>query len=269
MWKMKKNNLICLGVTLCLFSCNTEKHDNGDMKKEKHKTVKNVHKVSKKIESTLSKATTYEEINDNLSDLEVVSIGGEMWCTKNLNTNVYRNGDIIPQVQDIDKWNELTTGAWCYISEDSNYGKKYGKLYNWFAVHDPRGLAPEGFKIPSELDWYRLIESLGGKENAGKKMKASSQFKNDEGSTNSSGFYGLPAGSRGIGSPFDIVGGSGQWWNSTIGTEIEGTRFFEGRANPLGKYYFSLSELDEVGTYFVNGKGALNRYGLSVRCIKE
>ena len=50
----------------------------------------------------------------------------------------------------------IKTGAWCYYNFDAKNGKKYGKLYNFAAVKDPRGIAPKGFHIPTylEYNWY-------------------------------------------------------------------------------------------------------------------
>jgi len=82
-------------------------------------------------------------------NIETVVIGTQEWTTKNLNVNKYRNGDIIPEIKDPKKWAKLTTGAWCYYKNDPKNAAIYGKLYNWYAVNDPRGLAPKGFHIPS------------------------------------------------------------------------------------------------------------------------
>jgi hypothetical protein len=71
-----------------------------------------------------------------------IKIGTQKWMSKNLTVSRYRNGDKIPQVKDAAKWDTLTTGAWCWINNDSATGAVYGKLYNWYAVNDPRGLAP-------------------------------------------------------------------------------------------------------------------------------
>ena len=75
-------------------------------------------------------------------------IGNQIWMTENLKVKKYRNGDIIPQVQDSLQWSQLTTGAWCYYENDPSKGI----LYNWFAVNDPRGLAPEGWHIPTDKE---------------------------------------------------------------------------------------------------------------------
>lgn len=74
-----------------------------------------------------------------ITDLSRVTIGTQIWTTKNLDVATYRNGDPIPQVTDASEWQNLTTGAWCWYNNDSvNYAATYGRLYNWYAVNDPR-----------------------------------------------------------------------------------------------------------------------------------
>jgi uncharacterized protein (TIGR02145 family) len=99
-----------------------------------------------------------------------VTIGTQNWTSKNLNVSSYRNGDTIPQVQDAKAWSKLKIGAWCYNEKDK--GTTYGKLYNWYAVNDPRGLAPNGYHIPTDAEWTKLTDYLGGESLAGKKMKS-------------------------------------------------------------------------------------------------
>ncbi len=89
---------------------------------------------------------------------QTVTIGSQVWASKNLNVSTYRNGDIIPHVQDQNAWAKLTTGAWCYYDNDPSNEAKYGKLYNWYAVNDPRGLAPVGFHIPTHEEWLTLTD---------------------------------------------------------------------------------------------------------------
>lgn len=78
-----------------------------------------------------------------------VSICCQRWMVKNLDVAKYRNGDPIPNVTNAEIWSTITTGAYCYFNNDSaTYASTYGKLYNWYAVNDPRGLAPAGCYIP-------------------------------------------------------------------------------------------------------------------------
>ena len=80
---------------------------------------------------------------------DTVRIYNQTWTTKNLNVTRYRNGDVIPQVTDSTAWSNLTTGAWCWYNNDSTNFAQYGRLYNWYAVNDPRGLAPKGYHVPT------------------------------------------------------------------------------------------------------------------------
>ena len=114
---------------------------------------------------------------DNKGPIKGVAIGSQVWMSTNLNVSTYRNGDVIPQVQDQvtwDKLDKLTTGAWCYYENNAANGTKYGKLYNWYAVNDARGLAPAGWHIPTDGEWTVLSTYLGGEDVAGKKMKSTS-----------------------------------------------------------------------------------------------
>lgn len=127
-----------------------------------------------------------------------IILNGKEWMKKNLDVSKYRNGDVIPQVTDPAQWESLTTGAWCYYENDSSNGPIYGKLYNWYAVNDPRGLAPQGWHIPTDSEWTDLANYLGGDDVAGKKLKDDSSSSNWDVSTNyatnQSGFTALPSG---------------------------------------------------------------------------
>ena len=147
---------------------------------------------------------------------QTVTIGTQAWTTKNLDVATYRNGDVIPQVQDQNAWASLSTGAWCYFNNDASNGTKYGKLYNWYAVNDRRGLAPKGFHIPSDAEWTVLTDYLGGTAAAGTKMKSSTGWDANGNGTNSSGFAGFPGGCHsGSSGPLNNIGSDGNWWSAT------------------------------------------------------
>ena len=181
-----------------------------------------------------------------------VTIGVQTWASKNLNVSTYRNGDKIPQVQDDNAWAKLKTGAWCYYENKTANGTTYGKLYNWYAVNDPRGLAPKGYHIPKDAEWTMLTDYLGGDSMAGTKMKSTSGWKNNGNGTNSSGFNGLPGGYRGSYGDFNGIGFVGFWWSSS-----------EGNTNDAW-YRFLLNDAGNV-----DRDGGSKRGGFSVRCIKE
>ncbi|MCU9931021.1 fibrobacter succinogenes major paralogous domain-containing protein, partial [Escherichia coli] len=79
-----------------------------------------------------------------------------------------RNGDDITYEPDQTTWDTLTTGAWCWYDNDPGLGIK---LYNWYAVNDPRGLAPIGWWIPTQYEWNQLSTYLGGDSVSGGKLK--------------------------------------------------------------------------------------------------
>ena len=105
-----------------------------------------------------------------------VTIGTQTWTTKNLDVATFRNGDAIPQAKTNEEWKAAgknKQAAWCYYRNDPKNGAKYGKLYNWYAVVDTRGLAPAGWHVPTDEEWTVLSTFLGGEDVAGKKMKMS------------------------------------------------------------------------------------------------
>ena len=119
-----------------------------------------------------------ESLERKKDDFKSVIIGEQEWMLENLNVAHFRNGEPIPEAKTNDEWERAgmeKTPAWCYYYDnDPENGKKYGKLYNWFAVNDPRGLAPEGWHVPCDNEWTRLTDYLGGEEIAGTKMKNTS-----------------------------------------------------------------------------------------------
>jgi len=185
----------------------------------------------------------------------LITIGNQTWSSKNLDIATYRNGDPIPEVQDKTAWANLNTGAWCYYANNTSNGIIYGKLYNWYAVNDPRGLAPIGFHIPSDSEWTTLTTYLGGEPTAGGKMKeagTSHWSSPNTGATNSSGFTGLPGGKRIYNGDFSDIGAFGSWWSSS----------------ESNSYYAWSRKLA-----FINGNALRADYtkedGLSVRCVKD
>ena len=149
--------------------------------------------------------------------LTTIQIGTQNWTTRNLEVTTYKNGDPIPEVQSATTWTALTTGAWCTYSNTTINGTTYGKLYNWYAVNDPRGLAPNGYHIPTDAEWSTLISSQGGTLTAGGKLKeagSSHWLNNDAATTNSSGFTALPGGNRYyLDGSFNNITTFGGWWS--------------------------------------------------------
>ncbi len=132
-----------------------------------------------------------------------VKIGNQVWMAENLNVAKFKNGDLIPQVKTLEEFKKVSGPAWCYYEFSEGNGLKYGKLYNWYAVNDPRGLAPIGWRIPKTDDFWLLLEfsplNKSNLEKFGYKYSPiSSEFRSKIGwgniGTNTSGFNALPAG---------------------------------------------------------------------------
>jgi uncharacterized protein (TIGR02145 family) len=185
-----------------------------------------------------------------------VTICNQTWSTKYLDVATYRDGTPIPQVTNRAQWVNSTTGAWCWYNNDSaTYASTYGRLYNWYAVNDPRGLAPNGWHIPSDAELTALSTCLGGDSQAGgaiKEVDTTHWSAPNAGATNSSGFTGLPTGHRDPQGTFDNLRFYGSCWSST-GYDL-GTAWFR---------YLSFD--NSIFTRLKYGK----TYGLSVRCIRD
>lgn len=201
-----------------------------------------------------------------------VVINGKEWMQSNLNVSKYRNGDVIPQITDVAQWETLTTGAWCYYENDTANGTIYGKLYNWYAVNDARGLAPIGWHVATDADWTSLVDYLGGANVAGKKLKDSSSTSTwditTNNATNESGFTGLPGGvaylNYNLPSPptvpalsdlFKWKTKAAYWWSSTTtgstAADLVWVRNCNNSSDALVR------------------SGAIKKSALSVRCVKN
>jgi uncharacterized protein (TIGR02145 family) len=189
-----------------------------------------------------------------------VRIAGQIWMACNLDVETYRNGDPIPEVQSPSEWTDLKTGAWCYYNNDTAMRATYGKLYNWYAVNDPRGLAPLGWRVASNNDWGDLEFNLGGTPLLGGKLKSTGSIENGDGlwynpntsATNESGFTAIPGGYRYAYGKFDDIGSRGYWWTTS----------------PFDKSHAWLRGLSYSNS-IVGKSYSWKEYGFSVRCVKE
>lgn len=136
-----------------------------------------------------------EDIDGNSYD--VVAIGSQCWLQQNLKTTQFRDGSAIEEVSDALDWAGTDAAARTSYNNDMALFDSYGALYNWAAVVDERGLCPEGWHVPTRLDWERLVGQLGGPLVAGGKMKTPGTtvwLEPNADATNESGFTGLPGG---------------------------------------------------------------------------
>ena len=199
-------------------------------------------------------------------DYETVQIGEQCWFAENLRAENYENGDAIPAGLSDSDWSSATSGATAIFGEgisdcfeSSPLGdsceefwslSQYGRLYNWFAVDDVRGLCPDDWHVPTDNEWTSMTSFLGGESVAGTQMKSTDGWPGGNG-TNSSGFSGLPGGQRNPNGYFNLAGLAGIWWSSTYDDSA-----------PLRRDLYSNDEF--VSRFY----GALTD-GLSVRCIKD
>ena len=208
--------------------------------------------------------------------ITTVTIGTQIWTDTNLDVTTYRNGDPITFAANAAEWsaaNAAGQGAYMYLLfANAEGGQTYGKLYNWYAVNDSRGLAPAGYHIPTQAEWTTLRGTQPGN---GKTMKTNTTdwgasfsmsnnrlvitpdtFYSNYNGTNTTGFNCLPAGSS---FPNGTNGnyGTASFWTATPDS---------GNSGKAQWTYFHIGFLYDgcvcCGTY---EKGN----GMSVRLVKD
>jgi len=194
-------------------------------------------------------------VDYSTADYKGVKIGTQTWMIENLDVDHFRNGEAILHAVTSAAWvraGQEGKAAWCYYENKDDASPRYGKLYNWYALNDPRGLAPEGWRVATDADWRLVTDYLGGEDAAGTKMKSSSGWSQKGNGTNESGFSGLPGGSRNLYGEFAYGEKAGYWWTSTENdTELAWYRV-----------------IDE-SPYYVYRTNYSKANGLSVRCVKN
>jgi uncharacterized protein (TIGR02145 family) len=189
----------------------------------------------------------------------MVRIGTLWWLQENLRTSRYRNGDPIPVVPADGQWKTLTTGAYCLYDNQGFNDTIYGKLYNWYAMNDSRGLCPAGWHVPSDNEWTETGNFLGGSGSAGGKMKSTGTLEAGSGlwyapnknATNTSGFSGLPGGYRINYGTFYSTGNVACFWSASD-TVLNGWNYILDANN--GELYRTFN---------------LKTNGFSVRCCRD
>ena len=193
------------------------------------------------------------DIDGNTYETILVSSGHE-WMVENLRVCRYANGDSILHIEDNVEWSVSNQGAWSYYNHNEQNGNVFGKLYNGWAVEDPRNVCPDGWHVPNDEEWFALTDANGGLTGGGGSLKATGitvWLAPNTGASNSSGFAGLPGGTRLAGGDFQEIYGSGYWWNSTGNSAVLNHRIL---------YYTS----NGVWT------GSASKYeGHSIRCVKD
>ena len=151
-----------------------------------------------------------------------ISIGNQVWMAENLNVAKFRNGELIPQIKTLGEWEKASntnSPGWCYYDFKPANGEKYGKIFNWHAVNDARGLAPLGWHVPTADEFRKLINNFDDNNGAALKSKTGWVDLFFVG-TNTTGFNGSPVGGVSFSNVsrhhrFDEIGTSCHWWSST------------------------------------------------------
>jgi uncharacterized protein (TIGR02145 family) len=186
---------LLLGL-LILSSCSKDDFleiENGEGEIENSKKEFKPSQTKKGIMPALETVT---DINGHI--YHKVKIGTQVWLLENLKVENYQNGDPIQEVKNGTDWVNRRTGAFCWYNNDKINNYSYGALYNWYAVNDPRNIAPKGCHVATKEDWDILIEYLGGVYSAGRALKEAGYEHWIQGNiaNNSSGFTALPGGFR-------------------------------------------------------------------------
>ncbi len=145
-----------------------------------------------------------------------LSVGNQEWMAMNLNVGVFSDGSAIQEAKTPEAWKEahrMNRAAWSYYNNDASLGVQYGKLYNWYAVMDSRGLCPSGWHVPSDEEWTIFTETLG--INGGRQLKAISLWNQNGQGDDTHGFKALPAGYRSYDGLFYAIGSETSWWTAT------------------------------------------------------
>ena len=196
-------------------------------------------------------------------DYATVLIGEQCWFAENLRSELYLNGDSIPSNLSDNEWDNAWYGATAVHMESASNLAIYGRLYNWWAVHDVRGMCPSGWHVPSDVEWMTMEITLGMSEeeannvgwrgtDEGSQMKTNYAWSAGGDGTNSSGFSGLPGGYRDPDGNFLGLGSFAGWWSSSPGANTQAWfRYLNGSIESVNRGDFTPV------------------FGFSVRCIQD
>jgi uncharacterized protein (TIGR02145 family) len=231
-------------------------------------TITMVSVCKKQSTDTTDDTTATNTVTDiDGNTYQTVKIGNQTWMKAALRVTHYRNGDAIPEVTGNTEWSNLTTGAFCNYNNNADNVSTYGRLYNWYAVNDPRGLAPADWHIPTDEDWKTLEMALGMSQtdadaeghrgtDEGCKMKKTGTTHwagPNTGATNESGFTALPCGYRQDTGLFWEIGSVVHYWTAT-------------QSSTANAWWRALNH-EDTGVYRYSN--ASKKSGFSIRCLKD
>jgi uncharacterized protein (TIGR02145 family) len=216
----------------------------------------------KKDDATKKQSTQDGETiitTDPITDIDgniykTIQIGNQLWMASNLNVSHYKNGESLPNISDKTVWDTLSTGAYCYYSNQDSYSSIYGKLYNFYTVVDERNICPDGWHVPSDAEWTTLIDFLGDSIAGPKLMDTNSNLwvATIITTKQNTGFNALPAGFRFFNNQFSGMGYSAFFWSSTD------------RSYNTAWFRLVKSDAENVVRDFAH-----HNLGYSVRCLKD
>lgn len=220
-----------------------------------------------KLSSGAECGTEIRDVEGNT--YQTVQIGEQCWMAENLRSGTYRDGSGIANIEKDEEWYRRRQGAWAAYDNSTRNIEAYGKLYNWYAVNDERGICPANWKVPSDADWRQLemhlgmswqqaneTDSRGDENNIGGRLKAVSDLwrGDNAGVTNETAFSARPGGLRNaLDGKFFGLRNTGNWWStSDPGRETAWRRRLNNNDNMIFR--------DTV---------PYKQYGFSVRCIAD
>ena len=207
-----------------------------------------------------------------------VQIGEQCWFADNLRSTKYANGDEIPTGLNDVEWSNTNDGAVAIYGAGTSACddfspngdacnpdwslNSYGRLYNWYAVQDSRGICPNGWHVPSDAEWMLLEVAIGMGESVvnlegwrgtdeGSKLKSEEGWFNLGNGNNDFGFSAVPSGHRWESGEYYNAGTDERWWSST--------------GDQASAWHRDLSyDRGDIDRDFDG-----HRYGLSVRCVQD
>lgn len=205
-----------------------------------------------------------DDINTEIKDgdgniYNYVEINSLKWLTKNLKTTTYSDGSAISNPVQNQSWQNTTSGAYAWYGNDPANKNTYGALYNWYVVspqtNGGKNICPEGWRVPSDIEWLDMVEAIGCFETSGGKLKnTGTNYWNapNTGATNEKGFNALPGGARQYNGGFNLEAGQvGYWWTSSD-------------MCPDNAWGRSM----EHDNAMVNRTSLHKKHGFSIRCVK-
>lgn len=205
--------------------------------------------------------------SDTKWSYKITKIGTQYWMAENLKARNYLDGTAISKLNGSD-WINAVNGAYRYPYSDEATFLANGAYYNGYTMYDDKGLAPEGWIVPSDAEWTKLVKYVGPTASSGKKFRSEVADTWNSGTcTNVTGFSAVAAGCYAGETTGDTESGTRTyWWSTTKGTDPIVDRGKESpKAYPLatgapGLMNDPFSMQTWVKSYY---------FGFSIRCVRK